>query len=272
MFNSILVVEIWCGATRTLKHIHEFMRRLADSKWSDRFLRKSSIEDALVEYSRLLDDAAQSFQVGPVLSHIISMLIIVTQLATLIDLHYTIGTLSQKNTENIGFQLTQATAPLQIEAPPPYKKKQTLDLDVNEPEIAESSVTAINVSELTISPLDESISLQSEESITEIATDGTQDFLNDHYLPEQLSSLTLENNHGVLLNALCIFASHLLRQFRRYHQSELILRGRSCLKEGWWAGSMEVQVQGQPALIKRYDDAKDEAARVSVYFSHAQQS
>ena len=49
---------------RTLKLIHEFMKRLADSKWSDRFLRKNSIEDALAQYTRLMDDAAQSFQVG----------------------------------------------------------------------------------------------------------------------------------------------------------------------------------------------------------------
>lgn len=53
---------------RTLKLIHEFMRRLADSKWSDRFLRKNSIEDALAEYTRLMNEAAQSFQVGLVLS------------------------------------------------------------------------------------------------------------------------------------------------------------------------------------------------------------
>ncbi|KAG8215241.1 hypothetical protein J3R82DRAFT_8789 [Butyriboletus roseoflavus] len=50
-------------------------------------------------------------------------------------------------------------------------------------------------------------------------------------------------------------------QFRRYHQSEIILRGRSCIKEGWWAGGMEVQVQGQSALIKRYDDPKAQATR-----------
>lgn len=53
---------------RTLKLIYEFMKRLADSKWSDRFLRKNSIEDALAEYTILLDEAAQSFQVGLVLS------------------------------------------------------------------------------------------------------------------------------------------------------------------------------------------------------------
>jgi len=43
------------------------MIKLADSKWSDRFLRKASIDDALVEYTRMLDEAAQSFQVCLVL-------------------------------------------------------------------------------------------------------------------------------------------------------------------------------------------------------------
>ena len=53
---------------RTLNLVYEFMRRLADSKWSDRFLRKNSIEEALAEYTRLMDEAAQSFQVCLVLS------------------------------------------------------------------------------------------------------------------------------------------------------------------------------------------------------------
>ncbi|KAG6374029.1 hypothetical protein JVT61DRAFT_4667 [Boletus reticuloceps] len=210
----------------TLKLIHDFMKRLADSKWSDRFLRKNAIEDALAKYTMLLDDATQSFQ-----------------LATLIDLHYTVGTLSRNNTESAKIQ---AVSQLQIEAPPPYMKGQTLELCVEEPENAESRVTrVVDVPEHLTSALDLSFSLQSEEPISEIATDGIQDSLNDQYLPEELSSLTLDNNHG----------------FRRYHQSEVILRGRSCLKEGWWAGGMEVQVQGQPALIKRYDDPKTKASR-----------
>lgn len=40
------------------------MRRLADSKWTDRLFRKNLIEDALADYTRLMDEAAQSFQVA----------------------------------------------------------------------------------------------------------------------------------------------------------------------------------------------------------------
>lgn len=191
---------------RTLKLIYEFMRTLADSKWSDRFLRKNSIEDALAGYTRLMDEAAQSFQVGLVLSWINLVLIVTMQLATLIDLHYTVGTFSRNNTENIEIQ---AAAQPHIEAPPPYKKKKTLEMSVQELEIAESSVTTvIDVPELTRSSSELSLSLQSEEPLTEIATDGIRDYLNDHYLPEQLSSLTLDNDHGVPLKGFCTL-SHL---------------------------------------------------------------
>lgn len=49
-----------------------------------------------------------------------------------------------------------------------------------------------------------------------------------------------------------------------------MLRGRSCLKECWWGGALEVQVRGQPALIKRYDDSKTKAFRVSqMLFTYA---
>lgn len=246
------------------------MKKLADSKWSDRFLRKNSIEDALADYTRLMDEAAQSFQVGLVLSCTHLVLIVTMQLATLIDLHYTIGTLSRKNTSAENIEIRE-TAQSCIEAPPPYKKKQTQDSNVQELEVAGSSVTTIiDVPELTRSPTELSSSPQCEEPIAEIATDGIRDTLNDHYLPEELSSLTLDSDHGVPLKGLCA-SSHLTYfQFRRYHQSEIILRGRSCIKEGWWAGGMEVQVQGQPALIKKYDDPKAQSHRVSNFSSRNQ--
>lgn len=122
------------------------------------------------------------------------------QLATLIDLHYTVGTLSRKNTENTEIR---ETAQLCIQAPPPYKKKQTQDSSMQEPEVAESSgTTIVHVPELTGSPMLLSLSSQSEEPITEITTDGIRDSLDDHYLPEELSSLTLDSDHGVSLKGL----------------------------------------------------------------------
>ncbi|KAF9238341.1 hypothetical protein BU15DRAFT_62547 [Melanogaster broomeanus] len=208
----------------TLKLVHEFMRKLADSKWSDRFLRKTSIEDALCEYSRMLEEASQSFQVW--------------MLATLIDIHYTVSTLACKGSTSTVIQSSSET---RIEAPPPYNNRTSQDGMTQEPGGAQLCVPsdgAVAVYVPTASPMSPPAPSQTEDSIPEITTSGVQDSLDDHYLPEELSSLTLNEDHG----------------FRRYHQSEVMLRGRSRLKDGWWAGAMEVQVHGQPVLIKKYDD------------------
>ncbi|KAJ8580996.1 hypothetical protein M405DRAFT_869063 [Rhizopogon salebrosus TDB-379] len=192
----------------TLVSIHQFMRQLADSKWSDRFLRKSSIDSALAEYARALDEAAQSFQ-----------------LATLIDIQLAVSSLRG----------SAITAERVLEAPPPpaYQEiPKELDPDtveIQSPEVINATKSLVAISDLPSASGGEASSILKKRII-------------DHYLPEELSSLTLEDDHG----------------FRRYHQSEIILRGRSKLKDdGWWAGTMEVQAQGQQALIKKYDGDKD---------------
>ena len=53
-----------CNDIRILKHIHEFMKSLSESKWGNQVLPENSIEDVLGEYARLIDEAAQSLQVG----------------------------------------------------------------------------------------------------------------------------------------------------------------------------------------------------------------
>jgi len=124
------------------------------------------------------------------------------QLATLIDLHYTVGTFSRRNIENLEIQA--ATEP-HVEVPPSYKKNTTLDLSVQEPEVARSSVTTFV--DVRWSPPELRLSLQSKEPITEITTDGVRDSLNDHYLPEHLSSLTLDKDHGVLQKGLSVLST-----------------------------------------------------------------
>lgn len=111
------------------------------------------------------------------------------------------------NTENTGIK---AAVQARIDAPPPYKKNNTQDLDVQRPVEAElgaisSAATIVHVPQLTGSPTELSFSSQLEDTITEIATDGVRDSLNDHFLPEELSSLTLDSNHGV-----CISGPHAL--------------------------------------------------------------
>lgn len=191
--------------------IHQFMRKLADSKWSDRFLRKSSIDDALVEYMRMLDEAAQAFQ-----------------LATLINIHLAVSSLRGNTASN-------AAAERAIDALPPPAYHEVLNgpdsvaIEIRSPGI-------VGAAECTVAESDP-LAAAGGESLS-----PPEKRLTDHYLSVELSSLTLDD-HG----------------FRRYHQSEVILRGRSRLQDGWWAGATEVQVQGQRALIKKYDDDKDHA-------------
>ena len=51
------------GSLRTLLSIRDFMLKAAQTKWISRFVAKTSIQDALVQYDQQLRDAAMSFQV-----------------------------------------------------------------------------------------------------------------------------------------------------------------------------------------------------------------
>ncbi|KAG7448050.1 uncharacterized protein BT62DRAFT_1074567 [Guyanagaster necrorhizus] len=52
----------------TLTMIHAFMVKETQAKWSSRLLRKNSIEGALNDYSELLDEASQAFQIAALIN------------------------------------------------------------------------------------------------------------------------------------------------------------------------------------------------------------
>lgn len=51
-------------------------------------------------------------------------------------------------------------------------------------------------------------------------------------------------------------------QFRRYHQSDLLLRGLSRTRERWWAGTAQAEVDGQSVIVKRYEGPREGALEV----------
>ena len=57
----------WAGTCRTLQRIYAHMKMETQISWRNRFLRKASIEQALIEFNSELDEAAQSFQVTQVM-------------------------------------------------------------------------------------------------------------------------------------------------------------------------------------------------------------
>jgi hypothetical protein len=56
----------------TLVSIRDFMLKATQTKWINRFIAKTSIQDAVLEYDQQLRDAAMSFQVRGQLAYPIS--------------------------------------------------------------------------------------------------------------------------------------------------------------------------------------------------------
>jgi hypothetical protein len=84
---------------------------------------------------------------------------------------------------------------------------------------------------------------------------------------------TIEDDHGVRIFSFKLLLdcpdsgfSFCHYQYRRFHQSDIVLRGRSRLKEGWWLDALEVQIDGRQTLVKRYQGSRAEAAKVSFWY------
>jgi hypothetical protein len=64
----------------------------------------------------------------------------------------------------------------------------------------------------------------------------------------------------------CTMSFHTLpfkqAQFRRYHQSDVLIRKANRKAVGWFSGTSEAQSGGQKMTIKRYDGEKDLALKV----------
>ncbi|OAX35033.1 hypothetical protein K503DRAFT_830922 [Rhizopogon vinicolor AM-OR11-026] len=161
----------------TLVSIHQFMRQLADSKWSVRFLRRSTIDDALVEYIRMLDEAAQSFQ-----------------LATLINIQLAVSSL-RANTMTAERALETPPLPVYQEI---SKRLDSDTVEIRSPEIINAVESLIAVCDTSVASGGEPLSLHEKGII-------------DHYLPEELSSLTLEDDHGVSNQPAFIFLAYIFR-------------------------------------------------------------
>ncbi|KAI0255628.1 hypothetical protein BJV78DRAFT_1279363 [Lactifluus subvellereus] len=201
----------------TLLSIRDFMLKATQTTWINRFMAKTSIQDALLQYDQQLRDAAMSFQV-----------------ASLIEIHYAMRGVSSNNPsrttdgENI-------TNPIEsLEALSSSLGKSTLECSVSSFELAkqsrdyaESTVSSFSFVEADPGCLEPAIPVPAEEE-------------------EFLANITGDvDEFG----------------FRRYHQSDVILRKGNRKAVGWFAGTSEAQAGGQKMTIKRYDGQKDLALK-----------
>ena len=156
----------------TLSAISNFMKELADAKWRDRLWKKAAIEGAIKDYSLKLDEAAQSFQI-----------------ATLIDIHYTVSSRPEasKSNEKLG---------------PP---KETLEWDNEQltlpPYISNPGIlTHIPQEEKSRSASKHAEDLQDELELQDIkeSADGSVESEDlDYFLPDEPLSSVAHDEHGV---------------------------------------------------------------------------
>ncbi|KAI0944487.1 hypothetical protein AcW1_002181 [Taiwanofungus camphoratus] len=146
------------------------------------------------------------------------------QIATLVNIHYAVGdrSTSSKPTLAITLPETCVTDVERLTSSPALKKSTANQIHCTSEDGVDLTRNALS-SEACVA-VSESPSYHSVISSVVPAT-----------VPK--ADTAFLNNHG----------------FRRYHQSELIIQGRSRIKEGWWAGAMDVQAGGQRSLAKRYE-------------------
>ncbi|KAF9456391.1 hypothetical protein BDZ94DRAFT_1229713 [Collybia nuda] len=203
----------------TLTSIHAFMKIQCDAKWSRRFMQKTSIENALMDFTSQVNDTAQSFQV-----------------AALIDIHYAVSSISggwrksageSDSPSRITFSSSPSTSP-----PPTYA-------------ITQGMAEARNGSSLY------TVASPTETDHSDKRFDGT----NHSGLMETGEGYSIENIPEESALELDNYGS------RRYHQSEVRLKGKSRLRGGWWEGASVAEVNGQVSLIKRYEGTHAEATK-----------
>ncbi|EIW76700.1 hypothetical protein CONPUDRAFT_157874 [Coniophora puteana RWD-64-598 SS2] len=160
----------------TLSALSSFMKELADAKWRDRFWKKASIESAIKEHGLRLNEAAQSFH-----------------MATLIDIHYTVGSRSEDSGSDKKPALDKGEDSVSVGGQmslPPYSSEPETMKDVAEEEIIElKSEGAAELAE----DLQSELQVQGSEELTdELAEDKDLDY----FLPGELSSSTTYDEHG----------------------------------------------------------------------------
>ncbi|KAI0295110.1 hypothetical protein B0F90DRAFT_1670229 [Multifurca ochricompacta] len=206
----------------TLLSIRDFMFKAAQTKWISRFVAKTNIQDALVQYDQQLRDAATSFQV-----------------ASLIEIHYAIGAMKGGSAKNLS--------------------------TITDAEVVTSPIESLETRPLSCSTLEssfESIRRSRDSTESTISSFTFVDADPENLVPEsdaQPPALPVPTEEEEFLDGINGETDEF--GFRRYHQSDVIVRRANRKAVGWFAGTSEAQAAGQKMTIKRYDGPKDPALK-----------
>ncbi|KAI9509001.1 hypothetical protein F5148DRAFT_1283415 [Russula earlei] len=206
-----------------LLSIRDFMLKAAQAKWISRFVAKASIQDELMQYDQQLRDAAMAFQVS-----------------SLIEIHYAMGIMSGCSSK---------------EAP------RITDEDVvTSPTEASEVLSSLNVSKSEFSASSFEVVKQSRGSIGSsfALIDADTEALEPESESSPPATPVPTEEEEFLAN---INGDTDEFGFRRYHQSDVIVRKANRKAVGWFSGTSEAQAGGQKMTIKRYDGMKDHALK-----------
>ncbi|KZT64856.1 hypothetical protein DAEQUDRAFT_769357 [Daedalea quercina L-15889] len=196
----------------TLESIHSFLMSQAESKWRTRLIRKGTVQAALEDLNLKLNDAFSAFQI-----------------ATLINIHYTVGdgpAVASPNGES---------AALSASYQPSLSNGADASSHVSDRRYIGPSAQSFRQS---IGPLEPPSSMQpsADELIYDPPGEVVSSGIDGDLLLSEEELEELEDNG-----------------FRRYEQPHVSFKGGSRIKEGWWAGARQADIEGRILLAKTYE-------------------
>ncbi|KAI0041685.1 hypothetical protein FA95DRAFT_1640934 [Auriscalpium vulgare] len=229
LLDNIADFEITCISIR------DFMQKASEGSWFSRFVSKAMIETALTDYERQLDDAAIAFQ-----------------MASLIEIHYAIGTLQRSSTGG-SLQRSSTGRSLQLIDSPVSMSPAlgSIDPSTQLSQLSQSA-TLVDADPEELSLSKASFDSSRASSFVLVEETGPAEVTEPAVppLPTEeevfLASITEANDEF---------------GFRRYHQSDVIIRKANRKAVGWFAGTADAQANGQKMTIKRYEGPKEKAVR-----------
>ncbi|KAI0070555.1 hypothetical protein K474DRAFT_1713251 [Panus rudis PR-1116 ss-1] len=250
----------------TLNTIQFQMQEFTEKTWRSRLFNKGGIERVLGELNAELDDAARSFQIS-----------------TLIDIHYAVGKRSTQSSIASG-SLSRPDPSASIDSARRQRDKPTNTIshdifsahslqgisETEEREVIPRTESPVSMSplvgkfnEVDIYEYQEDINSDSEEEYVLVSPNSGQPSTNlsgwstMSSINGEFSGLSHSGGPSASTRESACGSTdiehHRTDQFREYHQSEVRLQGRSKIKDGWWAGAVQTTVDGEAALVKRYE-------------------
>ncbi|KAJ8482575.1 hypothetical protein ONZ51_g5267 [Trametes cubensis] len=210
----------------TLESIHKFMKQEAEQKWGSRLMRKNTIEIAMKQHHTALDDAVRSFQI-----------------AALINIQLSLGDASRSKSSPNAVDMSSGGGPsnaVQLRQPtlPLYTAEESSRAIVSDlDQMCSSPVPGSAVSEqfTIVEPTRSGSTMSDFELIRRtISADEPTSIETSSDIEEEL---ILTEHHG----------------FNRYHQSQFLMKGKSRIKSGWWAGGIEGAIEGRRAIMLQYE-------------------